>query len=196
MNIRLVRVNMTKVGKEIADNLYGAGMPFDESKVWGERLHIMGYTRSSGNFKHQRDLLATSLLNVLRRAGMLNSDTEPSGAELVMFAEQFCGHHKPSTADGEAVENILRVLVERVLKWHGSDFPESNKGMEIFSEVIEAKGELLSLISPPMEVVSEIPFKRTIIGNERSMPEGTVIWFITEKEKDQLSGATVDKREE
>ena len=39
---------------------------------------------------YQRDLLASALVNVLRKVGMLNSDTEPNGAELLMFSEQFC----------------------------------------------------------------------------------------------------------
>ena len=36
------------------------------------------------------------------------------------------------------------------------------------------------------DTLSSIPFKRTIIGEERSMPEGTVIWFITDDEKKSL----------
>ncbi len=51
-------------------------------------------TMSKEALAHQRDLLATALLNVLRKVGMLNSDTEPNGPELIMFAEQFCEMEK------------------------------------------------------------------------------------------------------
>lgn len=47
-------------------------------------------TNREVEYQHQRDLLATSLLNVLRKVGMLNNDTEPNGPELIMFSEQFC----------------------------------------------------------------------------------------------------------
>jgi hypothetical protein len=38
---------------------------------------------------HQRKLLAEALYDVLVAAGMLNADTQPNGAELVQFAEEF-----------------------------------------------------------------------------------------------------------
>lgn len=40
-------------------------------------------------------------------------------------------------------------------------------------------------------VFRELPWKRTIIGNERSMPDKTVIWFITGEECEALK-ATVE----
>lgn len=36
------------------------------------------------------------------------------------------------------------------------------------------------------DIVGEIPFKRTIIGEERSMPNGTIVWFITNEELQEL----------
>lgn len=38
---------------------------------------------------HQRKLLAEALYDVLVAAGMLNTDTQPNGAELVQFAGEF-----------------------------------------------------------------------------------------------------------
>lgn len=40
--------------------------------------------------------------------------------------------------------------------------------------------------SPPKEFWLKIPFKRTIIGKERSMPNSTVIWFITNNEYTEI----------
>lgn len=36
------------------------------------------------------------------------------------------------------------------------------------------------------ELWATIPFKRTIIGEERSMPDKTTIWFITDEEYTEL----------
>ncbi len=36
------------------------------------------------------------------------------------------------------------------------------------------------------KVFRELPWKRTVIGNERSMPDKTVIWFITGEEYEAL----------
>lgn len=38
---------------------------------------------------HQRQMLAEALYDVLVAAGMLNTDTQPNGAELVQFAGEF-----------------------------------------------------------------------------------------------------------
>jgi len=54
----------------------------------------------------QRGLLAVALLNVLRKAGMLNYDTCPNGAELLMFAEEFCEHNPIQQARQEVAEDI------------------------------------------------------------------------------------------
>ena len=43
---------------------------------------------------------------------------------------------------------------------------------------------------PDKETIKEfwmkLPFKRTIIGEERSIPSETVIWFITDEEYTQI----------
>ena len=55
---------------------------------------------------HQRNLLATSLLNVLRKAGILNSEAEPNGAELVMVAEMI--QYADSSENPVLIPNTLR----------------------------------------------------------------------------------------
>ncbi len=39
------------------------------------------------------------------------------------------------------------------------------------------------------KVFRELPWKRTVIGNERSMPEKTEIWFITDEERQEIKKA-------
>ncbi len=60
--------------------------------------------------KKQRDLLATALLNVLRTAGMLNSDTEPNGAELIMFSEQYCQLFPQPITDEGLEGKVMEIL--------------------------------------------------------------------------------------
>ncbi len=48
---------------------------------------------------HQRQLLAEALYDVLVAAGMLNTDTQPNGAELIQFAGEFVEFSKGKVND-------------------------------------------------------------------------------------------------
>ncbi len=47
-----------------------------------------------------------------------------------------------------------------------------------------------------VDTKAELPFKRTTIGEERSMPNGTEIWFLTKEEYEQAKGWVKPKEEE
>lgn len=72
-------------GDTLEDNLpsYRAIAEAQINKLLNQPL----YFKIEKAVAHQRNLLATGLLNVLRKAGILNSEAEPNGAELVMVAE-------------------------------------------------------------------------------------------------------------
>ena len=101
--------------------------------------------------KHQRNLLATSLLNVLRKVGMLNSDTEPNGAELVMFAEQFCEAERLDSPElREKAQDIVCGLCDARGACGG------NWKNSVSCEYPEEYAKVLALIPDEKEIAEEI----------------------------------------
>lgn len=80
---------------------------------------------------YQRNLLATALLNVLRKARILNNDTEPNGAELIMFAENFCEHNPIQQAKQEIAMEIFGKIAPIVDKlFEALDHADFSNGIE------------------------------------------------------------------
>ncbi len=65
-------------------------------------------------------------------------------------------------------------------------YMETTVGSILMSDIDELTAEICQLFK------LKLPFKRTIIGTERSVPEGTEIWFLFKDEYEALQQVKED----
>lgn len=102
------------------------------------------------------ELLSSALKNVLRRAGVLNSDTEPNGAELIMAAGDYC-ESKPQPDQSSRLltdEKIRKYIIRAGEKLRGTAGSPTAYNKEefvtfskrILNELLEAQRDLTASI--------------------------------------------------